>query len=72
MALNYIVVLDRKCPNYHFHDVHFPRGTHYRQTAEAYVEEVKEHGGKAHVVPKSQFTSELLQQVVRSQSAPKQ
>jgi stalled ribosome rescue protein Dom34 len=65
MAINYIVVLDQVPSRNDFRDDYFPRGFHYAKEADGLVEEVKKKGGKAHVVPKSQFTPELLRQVNR-------
>jgi|SRR5271166_3633815 len=59
MATNYIVVCDKIAGTGYRLD-YFPRGFHYKKDANSLVAEVKDRGGKAHVVPKSQFTPELL------------
>ena len=56
MAKNYIVVLDSiPSENDDFRDDYFPRGFHYKKDADELVLEVEGRGGKAHIVPKSQF-----------------
>lgn len=66
-TVNYIVVLDTTPEQDNFRAHYFPRGFHLQKEADDLVAEVGRKGGKAHVVPQSQFTDELLRQV---QSSP--
>ncbi len=61
--INYIVVLDVDPMKKTFRHEYFPRGFHYKKEALDMVSEVVEAGGQAHLVPKSQFTPELLRKV---------
>ncbi len=54
-----MVVLDSKAPA-SFPARYFPRGFHYKKDADTLLKELEEKGGKGHVVPKSQFTTELI------------
>lgn len=63
MARNYAVVLDAPTTGAHFARGYFPRGFHYKKEADDLVKEVEEKGGKAHVVPKAQFTPILLRRL---------
>ena len=66
MAKNYVVILDEdtaegvRAHAPHFGQGYFPRGFHYKKEANELVKEIEEKGGKAHVIPKSQFTITLL------------
>jgi len=64
MARNYIVVLDSdpKRKGWPWPLDYFPRGFHYAAEANDLVAHVEGKGGAAHVVPKAQFTPELLHQ----------
>ena len=63
MARNYIVVIDKTPVRNDFPRDYFPRGYHYIAEAQDMCAEVEGRGGKAHVIPKSQFTPELLEQL---------
>lgn len=63
MKAMYIVVLDTPpVPNL-YRSTYFPHGFRYKKDAEACVAEVVASQGQAHLVPKSQFTTELIRQV---------
>jgi hypothetical protein len=63
---NYLVVLDVVPVRNDFPGDYFPRGFHYKKEANEMVDEVVGKGGRAHVVPSSQFTPELCDQWMRS------
>lgn len=68
MARNFIVVLDSTPgpsvgqDSWPYPEDYFPRGFHYACDANDLVEHVERKGGKAHVVPRAQATSDLLRQ----------
>ena len=65
MAINFIVVLDIYAPldgESHFPNNYFPHSFHHKEDADYLVKKVSDVGGVAHVIPKSQFTPELLSQ----------
>jgi hypothetical protein len=64
--LNYLVVIDVVPVRNDFPGNYFPRGFHYKREANELVAEVKGKDGSAHVVPKSQFTPELLKQWMKT------
>jgi hypothetical protein len=61
VAINYIVVLDKE-PDIK-PEKPFPRGYHYMKDALKDIGEVELQEGKAHLVPKSQFSMGLLEQL---------
>jgi hypothetical protein len=60
MALNFAVVLDQEPKDNTFPANYFPRGFHYLVEAHSAATRIIDQGGKAHVVPKTQFTTDLI------------
>lgn len=58
--INYIVVIDEMPCGNHFPRDYFPQAFHFKQYANDLVKEIEGLSGKAHVVPRAQFTADIL------------
>lgn len=60
-TIRYAVILDKAPPSFLVES--FPRGLTAKWAAEGLVNLIKEKGGEAHLVPKKDFTPELIKKL---------
>jgi hypothetical protein len=63
---NFAVILDQAPKENTYPANFFPRGFHYLVDAHSEATRIINQGGKAHVVPKPQFTTDLILQLRKS------